>query len=42
MKEIVDFKYKEQGKDELNNKKHSHNNCYEMLQIWSGEGVVMV
>ena len=42
MREIVDFKYRELGKDELNNKKHSHNNCYEMLQIWSGEGIIMV
>lgn len=42
MKEILDFRYKESGKDQLNNKKHSHDNCYEILQIWSGEGVVMV
>ena len=42
LKEIADFKYKEHGKDVLNNRKHSHNNCYEILQIWSGEGVVMV
>lgn len=42
MKGIADFKYKERGKDVLNNKEHSHNNCYELLQIWSGEGVVMV
>ncbi len=42
MKEIADFKYKERGKDVLNNKKHSHDNCYEILQISSGEGVVMI
>lgn len=42
MKEITDFKYREHGKDQLNNKRHSHDNCYEILQIWSGEGVVMV
>ena len=42
LKEIADFKYKEHGKDVLSNKEHSHNNCYEILQIWSGEGVVMV
>jgi AraC-like DNA-binding protein len=42
MKEIVDFKYKEHGRDDLNNKKHSHNNCYEILQIWSGDGVIMM
>lgn len=42
MKEIADYKYKERGKDILSNKEHSHNNCYEILQIWSGEGVVMV
>jgi len=42
LKEIADFKYKEHGKDILSNKEHSHNNCYEILQIWSGEGVVMV
>ena len=42
LKEIADFNYKAHGKDVLNNKKHSHNNCYEILQIWSGDGVVMV
>jgi len=42
LEEITDFKYKEHGKDILSNKEHSHNNCYEILQICSGEGVVMV
>lgn len=42
MREIVDFQYREKGKDELNNKKHSHNNCYEILQTWAGQGVIMI
>lgn len=41
MKVIIDFKYKDQGKDVLSNKKHSHDSCYEILQIWSGEGVII-
>ncbi len=42
MKEIMDFSYKEQGHNSLNNRKHSHNNCYEVLFVNSGEGVVIV
>ncbi len=42
MKEIIDFKYRDIGKDDLNNKKHSHGNCYEMLFVRSGNGVIMV
>lgn len=42
MKEIKDFSYKEQGHNSLNNRKHSHNNCYEVLFVNSGEGVVIV
>lgn len=42
MKEIKDFSYKEQGHNSLNNRKHSHNNCYEILFVNSGEGVVIV
>lgn len=42
MKEIIDFKYLDCGKDDLNNKRHSHSNCYEMLFVRSGSGVIMV
>lgn len=42
MKEIVDFKYKEKGLNDLNNKKHSHHNCYEILFVYSGQGVVII
>lgn len=42
MKEIIDFKYLDCGKDDLNNKKHSHSNCYEMLFVRSGSGTIMV
>ena len=42
MKEIIDFKYRDSGPDDLNNKKHSHGNCYEMLFVRAGSGVIMV
>ena len=42
MKEVIDFKYKEEGSNSLNNKKHSHNNCYEVLFVYSGNGVVIM
>ena len=42
MKEIVDFKYKEKGINILNNKNHSHHNCYEILFVYSGQGVVII
>lgn len=42
MKEIIDFKYRDSGPDNLNHKKHSHSNCYEMLFVRSGSGVIMV
>lgn len=40
--EIVDFSYNEQGQNSLNNKKHSHNNSYEILFVYSGNGAVVV
>ena len=42
MKEIIDFRYKDRGKDQWNNKKHSHIHHYEILHIHSGSGVIMV
>ncbi len=42
MKDVVDFRFKEQGQNRLNNKKHSHNNCYEILFVYSGNGVVVL
>lgn len=42
MKEILDFKYKEQGSDCFINKKHTHTFHYELLHIHSGSGVIMV
>ncbi len=42
MKQIVDFKYKEKGLNTLNNKNHSHHNCYEILFVYSGQGVVII
>lgn len=42
MKEILDFKYKEKGLNNLNNKNHSHNNSYEILFVYSGQGVVII
>ena len=42
MLEILDFNYREVGKDSLNNKKHSHPHHYEILHICSGTGVIMV
>lgn len=42
MKEIEDFKYRDNGKDSLINQRHFHNNCYEILHITSGTGVMMI
>ena len=42
MKEIKDISYNEHGHNTLNNKKHSHNSCYEVLCVNSGEGAVIV
>ena len=42
MQEIIDFNYKERGKDNFINKKHTHTYHYEILHICSGSGVIMV
>ena len=42
MEEIRDFFYHLQGQNALNYHKHAHNDCYEVLQICSGDGVMMV
>ena len=42
MKEIIDFKYLDKGKDKLQSQRHSHGRSYEMLFVRSGNGVVMV
>lgn len=42
MKEIIDFKYRDSGKDDFNNRKHSHGSCYEVLFVREGSGVFMV
>jgi len=42
LKEIIDFKYLDKGKDELNNLRHSHGESYEILIVRSGEGSVIV
>ena len=42
MIEIIDFSHNEKGHNSLNNKKHSHNNCYEILFAYSGNGAVVV
>lgn len=42
MQEIIDFNYKEQGKDNFINKKHTHTHHFEMLHIHSGSGIIMV
>lgn len=41
MKGIIDFGYREFGEDGYINRKHLHGKSYEILQIWSGEGVVI-
>ena len=42
MKEILDFKYLDKGKDELNNLRHSHGESYEILIVRAGSGSVIV
>jgi len=42
VKEIIDFKYLDKGKDELNNLKHSHGESYEILLVRSGSGSIIV
>lgn len=42
MQEIIDFKYREQGIDNLTNRKHIHSYHYELLHIHSGSGVIVI
>ena len=42
MDELIDYKYCERGKDRLNDRSHSHGNCYEIVQVISGDGVFTV
>lgn len=42
MERIIEVKFKELGHNSLNNKKHSHNDCYEILFVYSGDGVVII
>ena len=42
MGELIDFKYRDVGKSHLDEKKHTHGNCYEILQVISGEGNFMI
>ncbi len=42
MKEIIDFKYLDKGKDELSNLRHSHGESYEILIVRAGNGSVIV
>lgn len=42
IKQVIDFKYLDKGKDELNNCRHSHGESYEILLVRSGNGTIMV
>lgn len=42
MKEVIDYKYLDKGKDKLNNMRHSHSDGYEILLIRAGSGSVIV
>lgn len=42
LKEIIDFKYLDKGKDEWNNLRHSHGESYEILIVRAGSGSVIV
>lgn len=42
MKEIIDFKIKDKGEDNLIHKKHSHMASYEILFVHSGSGSIVV
>lgn len=42
LKEMIDFKYLDKGKDELNNLRHSHGESYEILIVRAGSGSVIV
>ncbi len=42
MKEIIDFKYLDQGKDSFHNVRHSHGNSYEFVLVCKGSGSFIV
>ncbi len=42
MKEIIDFKFLDKGKDQLNKLRHNHGESYEILLVRSGSGSFMV
>lgn len=42
MQELLDFTYRESGKDSLSNKKHTHTYHLEMIHVRSGSGIFMV
>lgn len=42
MKDFYEIKYHQEGHDPLNRSEHSHDNCYELIQIVSGDGTVLI
>lgn len=42
MEEVIDYKYQDIGKDLLIDKKHSHWNCFEIVQVIAGEGTFVI
>jgi len=39
---IFELKYREKGYDKLYKQRHSHDNCYEIIQTWSNDGYMMI
>lgn len=42
IKEILDFKYLDKGKDQFNNLRHTHGESYEILLVRTGSGTITV
>lgn len=42
MEEVIDYKYRDIGKDQLMDHRHSHGNCYEIVQVIAGEGTFII
>lgn len=42
MDEILDFQYKQQGKDQLSRQKHSHTYHFEILHVYAGSGMMII
>lgn len=40
--EVIDYQYRDIGKDLLIDKRYSHGNSYEIVQVLSGDGVFMI